>query len=94
MALKHPLVVHNYAKNGYYPTDAASVKRINPVLTTTQNQIMTLLDPCAGEGTDLSVIALGLGKTAKSYIVEYDKQRCDLTAQITDKALCSYILTR
>lgn len=50
MALMFPRLAHNFAKNGYYPTDEATLERILNALDAPYNQRVRILDPCAGEG--------------------------------------------
>lgn len=49
MALVSPRVAHNLAKNGYYPTDDATIKGIIQCLKRDDKPIR-VLDPCVGDG--------------------------------------------
>lgn len=52
----HPHVVHNYLKDGYYPTDEATVRLIADKLVFKAG-VQRLLDPCCGEGLALAQLA-------------------------------------
>lgn len=52
----HPHVVHNYLKDGNYPTDEATVRLIADKLVFKAGA-QRLLDPCYGEGLALAQLA-------------------------------------
>ncbi|HBC3835247.1 DUF6094 domain-containing protein [Vibrio parahaemolyticus] len=56
MAVMHPRVAHNYLKDGYYPTDEATVRLIARKLIFKAG-VQRLLDPCCGEGLALAQLA-------------------------------------
>lgn len=86
MALISPRVAHNFAKNGYYPTDDATSNGIIHLLNATKG-IIRVLDPVIGEARAASNIAYSLSHDAKLYGVEYNKER----AVIAEKR-CDYLL--
>lgn len=85
MSLIFPRLANNFAKNGYYPTDSETMRRICAMLGTTAQQRLWLLDPCCGEGLALAAIQEHLrlqgvsrdlpAAAIQSYGIEYDKER-------------------
>ena len=74
MALMFSRLANNFAKNGYYPTDSATVERILSALDL-GGQHLAILDPCCGEGTALAEIKHSLteaGASVQAYGVEYN----------------------
>ena len=61
MALMFPRVARNFIKNGYFPTDEASLERILSALAPSPD-VMCILDPCAGEGVATAEVAHALGR--------------------------------
>lgn len=53
MALMFPRLARNFAKNGYYPTDEATLERTLGALASGDGS-MCILDPCAGEGVAIA----------------------------------------
>ena len=77
MALMFSRLANNFAKNGYYPTDAGTVERSLGALDFTGPNL-ALLDPCCGEGTALAEIKHCLseaGASVQAYGVEYNAER-------------------
>lgn len=62
MALMFPRLARNLAKNGYYPTDEATLERTLALLEPSNNGHMHIIDPCAGEGVALAEAAHHLGR--------------------------------
>ncbi|WP_354665154.1 DUF6094 domain-containing protein, partial [Escherichia coli] len=47
-------LAHNYVKNGYYPTDEESIRRISNLLQMPGEGGIRMFDPCCGEGSALA----------------------------------------
>ncbi|WP_020406838.1 DUF6094 domain-containing protein [Hahella ganghwensis] len=78
MALMHPRVVHNYIKNGFYPTDDESLLRLGRMVNSRSEGSVHLLDPCCGEGVALQHLTGVLerdGRKVESYGIEIDEER-------------------
>ncbi|PUA41281.1 SAM-dependent methyltransferase [Pseudomonas protegens] len=76
MALIFPRLAHNFARNGYYPTDEITLERALQALAPTPSGTLRILDPCAGEGLALAEAAHALGHDrVQTYAVEYDQER-------------------
>ena len=76
MALMFSRLAHNFAKNGYYPTDEVTLVRILQAVDATHT--VAILDPCCGEGVALAEIKralAGKGAQVQAYGVEYDVER-------------------
>lgn len=87
MALMFTRLAHNFIKNGYYPTDAASLEGIFNLLKPDEGK-MNILDPCAGEGVALAELAHYLGEeNVHSFAVEYDRERAIHARQLVDTCL-------
>jgi conserved hypothetical plasmid protein len=54
--LMHPRVAHNYAAQGYYPTDEATLHGLDHLLAPTE-AALKILDPCCGCGDALTWLA-------------------------------------
>lgn len=77
MALMFSRLANNFAKNGYYPTDAGTVERTLGALDF-GGQNLAVLDPCCGEGTALAEIKHSLteaGAAVQAFGVEYNAER-------------------
>ncbi|MEB1609012.1 DUF6094 domain-containing protein [Xanthomonas campestris pv. campestris] len=87
MALMFPRLARNFAKNGYYPTDEATLERALSALAPSDGS-MCIIDPCAGEGVAIAEAAhvLGHGRTT-SYAVEYDQERANHAHPLVDHCL-------
>lgn len=93
MALMFPRLAHNFVRNGYYPTDEATLERILAALVpdNTPGKIR-LLDPCAGEGVAVTELTCHLGEQAQAYAVEYDTERATHCATIADVTIHSDLM--
>lgn len=76
MALMFPRVARNFAKNGYFPTDEATLERVIAALAPASEGRLSIIDPCAGEGIAIAEVlhALGASRT-RAFAVEYDAER-------------------
>ncbi len=77
MALVFQRIARNFIKNGYFPTDAATLARILGALDIGGGCIR-VLDPCCGEGTALAEVQRHLGDcgaSVESFAIEYDRER-------------------
>lgn len=92
MAIMHPRVAHNYLKDGYYPTDEATLTQIAKRLYLSAGE-QRLLDPCCGEGSALSQLATQVEahEQAKrhTYGVELDAGRANAASQCLNTVLRS-----
>nr|WP_260468763.1 class I SAM-dependent methyltransferase [Stutzerimonas stutzeri] len=87
MALMFPRLARNFAKNGYYPTDEATLERALSALLPSDGP-MCILDPCAGEGVAIAEAAHALGRDqTTAYAVEYDPERANHARQLVDHCL-------
>ena len=92
MAVMHPRVAHNYLKDGYYPTDEATLLAIATRLRFKPGY-HRLLDPCCGEGLALHTLASAIEQTEQSqlhtYGVELDAERAQSATTCLDTVLRS-----
>ncbi len=90
MALMFTRLAHNYIKNGYFPTDEATLSGVLHALQPTDHGAITVLDPTAGEGVALAEIkhALGSDRTT-AYGIEYDAERALHAKTVLDRCLHS-----
>ncbi|MGO3130332.1 MAG: DUF6094 domain-containing protein [Alcaligenes sp.] len=87
MALMFPRLARNFAKNGYYPTDEATLERTLDALAPSDGP-MCILDPCAGEGVAIAEAAHALGREqVTAYAVEYDRERADHARRLVDRCI-------
>lgn len=87
MALMFPRVARNFIKNGYFPTDEATLERVLSALAPAAGP-MCILDPCAGEGVAIAEAAQALGrKRVSAFAVEYDAERAHHAKQMVDHCL-------
>lgn len=87
MALMFQRLAHNYAKDGYYPTDALTLQRILNALAPAPGALR-LIDPCAGEGEALAQCKRHLGaEHTTAYAVEYQRERAYLAKQRLDRCI-------
>ncbi|HBT4924909.1 DUF6094 domain-containing protein [Klebsiella pneumoniae] len=90
MALMFPRLANNFACNGYFPTDEATLERVLAALAPDDaDGTMRILDPCAGEGVAVTEIACHLGEQTQAYAVEYDAERAAHCATMADITLHS-----
>lgn len=91
MALMFPRLARNFAKNGYYPTDGATLERTLSALAPadfTSNGLMCILDPCAGEGVAIAEAAHALGpQRTRAYAVEFDPERANHARLLVDRCI-------
>ena len=88
MALMFPRLAHNFARNGYYPTDETTLERALLALAPSPNGKMRIFDPCAGEGAALAETAHALGRDrVEAYAVEYDQERAEHCKTLLDRVL-------
>jgi len=93
MALMFDRLARNFAKAGYFPTDAVTLERALQALAPAESGSMRLLDPCAGEGIALAEAAHHLGREAcECFAVEYDAQRAEHARTLTDRCLRSDVM--
>jgi len=93
MALMFDRLARNFAKAGYFPTDAVTLERALQALAPAESGCMRLLDPCAGEGIALAEAAHHLGREAcECFAVEYDAQRAEHARTLTDRCLRSDVM--
>ena len=92
MAVMHPRVAHNYLKDGYYPTDDATLIEVAKRLRL-KSGTHRLLDPCCGEGKALTLLANAIHKAEHcqlhTYGVELDANRAELASLSLDNVLRS-----
>jgi len=77
MALIFSRLARNFIKNGYFPTDEATLSRILGALDIGASRVR-VLDPCCGEGTALAEVKNHLtecGASVAGYGVEFDAER-------------------
>lgn len=87
MALMFPRIARNFAKNGYFPTDEATLERALSALEPAPGP-MCILDPCAGEGVAIAEAAHALGRDrVHAYAVEYDAERATHARSLVDHCL-------
>ncbi|MET0043647.1 MAG: DUF6094 domain-containing protein [Candidatus Thiodiazotropha sp. 6PLUC3] len=85
MGLMFQRVAHNYAKNGYYPTDSETTLRILNSIAPCEHGIMRILDPCSVEGTALAETKHVLGpERCVAYGIEYDEERAWEAKELLD----------
>ncbi|KPX38370.1 hypothetical protein ALP68_200318 [Pseudomonas ficuserectae] len=93
MALMFSRLAKNFAKNGYYPTDEATLERALSALVCAPHGAMRILDPCAGEGAALAEAAHVLGReVTASFAVEYDADRAAHARSLLDHVLHSDLM--
>ena len=64
MTLMFSRLARNFIKNGYFPTDEETLRRIISMLRCSGSGSHRILDPCCGEGTALADLRQGLIDTA------------------------------
>ncbi|MEC9362390.1 MAG: DUF6094 domain-containing protein, partial [Pseudomonadota bacterium] len=75
-ALMFQRLARNFAKAGYFPTDADTLSRILSALEPCAAGSMRILDPCCGEGVALAECQAHLGaERVEAFGVEYDEDR-------------------
>ncbi|SFY09349.1 DUF6094 domain-containing protein [Azotobacter vinelandii] len=93
MALMFPRLARNFARNGYFPTDEATLERVLQALAPSPSGRMRIFDPCAGEGVALAEAAHALGReSVEACAVEYDRERADHARTLLDRVLHSDLM--
>ncbi|AMB86036.1 methyltransferase [Pseudomonas agarici] len=93
MALMFPRLAHNFARNGYYPTDEITLERTLQALAPSPTGRIRIFDPCAGEGVALAEAAHALGRdNVETFAVEYDRERADHSRTLLDRVLHSDLM--
>jgi tRNA1(Val) A37 N6-methylase TrmN6 len=88
MALMFQRIAHNYAKNGYYPTDGDTTQRVLNSIVPCDSGILRILDPCCGEGVALAECKYALGtERCLAYGIEYDEGRAWNAKQLLDHCI-------
>lgn len=88
MALMFQHLAHNYAKNGYFPTDSETTNRILNALKPAQSGVMRIIDPCAGEGVALRECKHWLGDAStQAFGIEYDEERAWHAKAMLDRCI-------
>ncbi|MDI9333728.1 MAG: DUF6094 domain-containing protein [Cytophagales bacterium] len=91
MALMFDRIANNFAKNGYFPTDAVTMQRVINALDVPDTETY-VIDPCCGEGAALADVTHHLrssGTAIHSYGVEFDPQRAASARALLDVAVRS-----
>jgi hypothetical protein len=91
MALMFARLARNFIKNGYFPTDEATLEGILSVINCGAHAVRAL-DPCCGEGAALADVKAhlqGLGAEATAWGVEFDAERAWHAKQVLDRAIHS-----
>ncbi|PRB81545.1 DUF6094 domain-containing protein [Pseudomonas sp. MYb185] len=92
MALMFPRLARNFARNGYYPTDEATLERTLQALAPSPG-CMRIIDTCAGEGVALAEAAHALGReNVEACAVEYDRERAAHARGLLDRVLHSDLM--
>lgn len=94
MALMFPRLARNFAKNGYYPTDEATLERIlNALGGPHDDQRVRILDPCAGEGMAILEASHRLGRERTDvYGIEFDRERARHMQSVVDVGIQSDLM--
>ena len=76
MALMFQRLARNFIKNGYFPTNAETTRRVLSALQPGDTGEFRILDPCCGEGVALAECKHHLGADrTEAFGVEYDEER-------------------
>jgi hypothetical protein len=86
MALMFARLARNFAKNGYFPTDEATIERVLSFLAPSSGD-MRIIDPCCGEGAALAEVKQSLGNLTRAYGIEYDAERALNAKQLLDRCI-------
>lgn len=89
MALMFSRLAHNFIKNGYYPTDEATIAGVLAALHCDEEGLR-IHDPCCGEGTALAEVKnylAGLGASVEALGVELDAERAWHAKRLLDTAI-------
>ena len=91
MALMFTRLARNFIKNGYFPTDEATLSCILSALAPAGEQVR-IHDPCCGEGVALAEIKRHLqeqGAAVQSLGIEFDAERAWHAKQLLDVTIHS-----
>jgi len=81
-------IAHNYAKDGYYPTDNDTTQRILSALSPCPQGEMRIIDPCAGEGVALAECKHQSGPDrTEAFAVEYHQERAYQAKKRVDRCI-------
>lgn len=96
MALMFARLAQNFIKNGYFPTDEATLEGVMAMLRAGPG-LCRLLDPCCGEGSALADIRHGLQQQAaaeqpsapsiEALGIEFDRDRAWYAKQCLDRVI-------
>mgnify|MGYP001159344565 CR=1 FL=1 len=87
MALMFQRLARNYAKDGYFPTDAETIQRVLNALAPTSGE-MRIIDPCAGEGVAIAECKYHLGaEHTVAFAVEYHQERAYEAKKLVDRCI-------
>ena len=87
MGIMHPRVAHNYLKDGYYPTDDATLDGIAELLTIESKGCIRVIDPCCGTGAALQRLCQHLETEVVQYGIELDAGRAEHAQIALDQVL-------
>jgi tRNA1(Val) A37 N6-methylase TrmN6 len=87
MALMFQRLAHNFIKNGYYPSDGETTRRILNALVPSEGGSMHILDPCCGEGVALAECRSHLGPNTQTFGVEFDEERAAHGKRMLDRCI-------
>ncbi|HHC72952.1 MAG TPA: class I SAM-dependent methyltransferase [Thiotrichales bacterium] len=88
MALMFQRLARNFIKNGYFPTDAETTRRVLSALKPAENGPLRILDPCCGEGVALAECKHHLGaEHTEAFGIEYDEERAWHAKGILDRCI-------
>ena len=87
-ALMFQRLARNFAKNGYFPTDAETTARILTALESCTQGTMRILDPCCGEGVAVAECKAHLGTDrTEAFGIEYDEERAWHSKGLLDRCI-------
>ncbi len=87
-ALMFQRLARNFAKNGYFPTDADTTARILSALEPAPSGTLRIIDPCCGEGVALAECKAHLGaQRTEAYGIEYDEERAWHSKSLLDRCI-------
>ena len=88
MGLMFPRVALNFVKNGYYPTDEATLEALLQKLRADESGDLRVFDPCCGEGVALAEIKhhLGVDRT-EAFGIELEARRARHAEDLLDRVI-------
>lgn len=88
MALMFQRLARNFIKNGYFPTDAETTRRVLSALRPVTDGVLRIIDPCCGEGVALAECKHHLGaECTETFGIEYDEERAWHAKGILDRCI-------